>query len=154
MNGPRALASTELIWNRWERHAEETPDREAVVHYVAGEATRRWTWSALITRARLFAVHLAETGIRPGDVCALIVPHHEEFYPLYMAIEAIGGIPSVLACPNARLHPDKFRQGLAGMARVSGLDWLLTQPEMEALVAPLVTGEQSTIRGLHFPLAW
>ena len=129
------------------------PDREAIVHYASGEATHRWTWAALLTAAQGFAARLAERGIRRGDVCALIVRHHPDFYPLYMGIEALGAIPSVLAYPNPRLHPDKFRDGLAGMARVSGLDWILTEEELEPVLAPLVTGSESTIRGLHFPFA-
>ena len=37
----------------------------------------------------------------------------------------------MLAYPNARLHPDKFRQGLEGMSRRSGLDHVLTERELE-----------------------
>jgi acyl-CoA synthetase (AMP-forming)/AMP-acid ligase II len=81
-----------------------------------------------------------------------LIRHHPEFYPLYFAIVAIGAIPAVLAYPNPRLHPDKFREGLSGMSRVSGLDWILTESALHELVAPLVGGPDSTIRGVIFPL--
>jgi acyl-CoA synthetase (AMP-forming)/AMP-acid ligase II len=83
-----------------------------------------------------------------------MIRHHPDVYPLYMAIEALSAIPSVLAYPNPRLHPDKFRHGLTGMARVSGLDWILTERELEPLIAPMVSERGSTIRGLFFPLEW
>jgi acyl-CoA synthetase (AMP-forming)/AMP-acid ligase II len=66
----------------------------------------------------------------------------------------MGAIPSILAYPNPRLHPDKFRQGLEGMAKHSGLDWVFTERALEEVVRPLVRKETTTIRGLLFPLEW
>src|SRR5437764_1023271 len=92
-----SLPSDGLLWTRWARHAERTPDREAVVHYAGGEAAKRWTWGDMVQRARFYACELRRNGIRPGDVCGLIIRHHPEFYPLYMGVEAAGAIPTVLA---------------------------------------------------------
>ncbi len=89
-----------------------------------------------------------------GDVCALIIRHHAHFYPAYLAVSSIGALPAVLAYPNPRLHPEKFREGLEGMARRSGLDWLLTERELEPVILPLVSRPGSTIRGIAFPLEW
>jgi acyl-CoA synthetase (AMP-forming)/AMP-acid ligase II len=101
---------------------------------------------------------LQDAGVRPGQVCATILRHHREFYPLYMAIDAAGALPAVLAYPNNRLHPDKFRQGLSGMAARSGLDWILTERDLEETVRPLLTGAApgaaSAIKSLLFPLEW
>jgi len=58
----------ELVWDRWRRNADRAPDREAIIHYAAGEATHRWTWGSLIDRALEFASALAAHGVRPGDV--------------------------------------------------------------------------------------
>lgn len=140
------------LWDRWARHAAMTPDREAIVHYAGGNPIHRWTWGRLIARAHECAELLSQSGVERGQVCALIIRHHPEFYPLYLAIVAIGGIPAVLAYPNPRLHPDKFREGLRGMSRVSGLDWILTEGALDEVVAPLVGGADSTVRGVLFPL--
>src|SRR6185295_477227 len=83
---------------------------------------------------------------------ALIVRHHPQLYPLYLACVRIGAIPAILAYPNPRLHPDKYRQGLEGMAQRSGLDWILTERELEPMVRPLVEKAGSTIKSLLFPL--
>src|SRR5277367_5227389 len=142
------------LWQRWSSHAQARPDAAAVVHCVAGEEPFTWRWAQLLGRAMRYAAALAAHGVKKGDVCATVLRHNREFYPLYMAIEAVGALPAVLAYPNPRLHPDKFRSGLEGIAHNSGLDWLLTQRELEPLVRPLATGEKSTIRDVLFPLEW
>jgi fatty-acyl-CoA synthase len=142
------------VWSLWRRHAEERPHADAVVHWVGGEEPVRWSWGALWERALRYAAALREAGVRPGQVCATVVRHHPEFYPLYVGVELAGAIPSVLAYPNARLHPQKFRDGLEGMSRQSGIDWLLTEGALGEVVRPLVEKEGSTIRGLLFPFNW
>lgn len=144
----------QLLGERWLSLAEAAPDDVAIVHWIAGEEPFRWTRGALLRAASHYAAQLIERGIERGDVCALIVRHHRELYPLYMAVSLIGALPAVLAYPNPRLHPLKFREGLTGMSQRSGLDWLLAERSLEAIVRPLVESRESTIRGLLFPLEW
>jgi acyl-CoA synthetase (AMP-forming)/AMP-acid ligase II len=141
-----------LTWDAWRRHAERAPDAEAIVHLSADQPARRWRWGPLMEAASSAARWLAERGVKPGEVCALIVRHHPDFYPLYLGVSALGALPAVLAYPNARLHPEKFREGLRGMARRSGLDHVLTERALAPLVEPLVVGEGSSIRDVLFPM--
>jgi acyl-CoA synthetase (AMP-forming)/AMP-acid ligase II len=97
---------------------------------------------------------LVERNIGKGDVCAVIMRHNKILYPLYLAIVCVGAIPAVLAYPNPRLHPDKFRQGIDGMSSRSGLDWVFTERNLEETVRPSLERPGSTIKGLHFPLEW
>ncbi len=113
----------------------------------------RWTWSALSRAAASYARQLRERGVGPGDVCAIMLRHRAELYPLYLAVCSVGGIACILAYPNARLHPEKFKQGLAGMAQHSGLDWLLTERELEGTVRDALTSS-TTFREFLFPLEW
>jgi acyl-CoA synthetase (AMP-forming)/AMP-acid ligase II len=105
----------------------------------------------LIGTAELYSAALAANGIKRGQVCALIVRHNALLYPVYMACVHIGAIPAVLAYPNPRLHSDKFREGLEGMGRRSGLDWILTERALDGVLRPLLQDGRSTIRGLQFP---
>jgi acyl-CoA synthetase (AMP-forming)/AMP-acid ligase II len=141
----------ELLWDRWCRWADERPDHEAIIHWTAEAAPVRWTWRALVEEAKHLADCLVSAGVGAGEVCAVIVRHHPRFYPLYLGISALGAIPSVLAYPNPRLHPDKFVHGLRGMARRSGLDWILTERSLEGTVRPLALGGDASVRGLIFP---
>jgi len=142
----------ETAWSRWRKNAAERPNSEAIIHWTGGEAPFRWTFSTLLAAAEEYASCLVERGVRRGDVCAIILHHSSQLYPLYLAVCATGAIPAILAYPNPRLHPDKFRQGIVGMSRRSGLDWIFTERELQAVLDPLVTSSGSTIRGLHFPL--
>jgi acyl-CoA synthetase (AMP-forming)/AMP-acid ligase II len=143
---------TRSIWDHWQRHADRAPEREAIIHLALGEEPTRWRWGGLVEAASRVAAILSDSGVKKGDVCALIVRHDERFYPLYMGVSFLGALPAVLAYPNSRLHPDKFRQGLEGMSRRSGLDHILTERDLSEIVAPLVGGRGSTVRSVIHPL--
>ena len=40
------------------------------------------------------------------------------------------------------------------MSQRSGLDWILTEKELEPIIKPLVEKKESTIKGIRFPLEW
>jgi acyl-CoA synthetase (AMP-forming)/AMP-acid ligase II len=145
---------SKTLWQRWNRNAERNPDKEAIVHWVAGEEPVRWTYKNLIETAKKFSVRVKEAGIKPGEVCAILMHHNPFFYPLYLGISRAGALPAVLAYPNPRLHPDKFRQGLEGMAQRSGLDYILTERELDPVIRPLIEKPGSTIKSIFFPLEW
>jgi acyl-CoA synthetase (AMP-forming)/AMP-acid ligase II len=147
-------ARSELLWNRWVRNAEANPDRDAIIHWVAGEPPFRWTFAALIGAAADIADTLLEHGIKSGDVCAILFRHNRQLYPHYLAVSCLGAIPAILAYPNPRLHPDKFRQGIEGMSQRSGLDWVLTERDLQPVLAASVEKPGSTIKGVLFPLEW
>src|SRR5262249_3418066 len=125
---------------------------EAIIHWTAGEEPIRWNWAALIRQAERFAGWLHGVGVQPGQVCALIIRRHPQFYPLYLGTSLSGALPAVLAYPTSRLHPDKFRQGLEGMAHHSGLDWVLTEGDLEPVIRDLALKEPTTVRGILLPL--
>src|SRR4029079_1129260 len=107
----------------------------------------RWTFSALINAAEEMAAALVEREIGKGEVCTIIMRHNRVQYPLYLAIVCVGAIPAILAYPNPRLHPDKFRQGIEGMSLRSGLDWIFTERELQSKTEPRVVSDTRTIRG-------
>jgi len=145
---------TTTLWKRWVLNARNTPDREAIVHWIGGEEAVRWTFKSMLDTARKFSVMIKKMGIKEGEVCAIIIRHNPFFYPLYLGISRTGALPAVLAYPNPRLHPDKFRQGIEGMSHRSGLDYILTERELEPLIRPLIDNSESTIKAVYFPLEW
>lgn len=139
------------IRRRWLRHAEEKAGEDAVIHRDKRGQHYRWTFSALMEKAMVYADYLRASGIRRGEVCALIIRHHPEFYPLYLGISFCGALPSVLAYPNSRIHPEKFREGLIGMSQRSGLDHLLTEKDLLPVIGPLIGRNEHTIRSVLLP---
>ena len=143
-----------IVWHRWCENAAKYPETDAIIHWTAGEEPFRWSFSALLVTAEAMAGGLAERNVRRGDVCAIILRHNRNLYPLYLAVCSIGAIPTILAYPNPRLHADKFRQGIEGMSQRSGLHWIFTERELQAKVEPIVLSDKSTIKGLYYPLEW
>src|SRR3989339_489335 len=148
------IEEANTLWKRWTLNAKKYPDREAIIHWLADGEHYRWTYKNLVGKAEKYSAKLKEIGVKPGDICANIIRHNPEFYPIYFGISRIGAIPAVLAFPNPRLHPDKFRQGIEGMSQRSGLDYILTERELEPLIRPLIEKPGSTIKAMLFPLEW
>src|SRR5882762_1263245 len=138
------------MWHRWCENADKSPDSVAIVHWRAGETPRRWNWGELISTAERYSAALTNRGIEKGEVCAIIARHNPLLYPVYLGCVGAGAIPAILAYPNPRLHPEKFREGLEGMGRRSGLDWIFTERALESVLQPLLGSGRSTIRGLQF----
>jgi fatty-acyl-CoA synthase len=145
---------TATLWHRWELNAHCFPDKDAIVHWNAGEESIRWTFKNLTNTAKKFSAFIKAAGIKPGEVCAIIVRHNPFFYPLYLGVSRTAALPAVLAYPNTRLHPDKFRSGIEGMSQRSGLDYILTERELEPIIRPLIDKPGSTIKSILFPLEW
>ena len=149
MSQSRSNAGT--MWERWCDNADKSPDSVAIVHWRGGEIPRRWTWGELIRTARRYSAALRNNGISGGEVCAIMVRHNPLLYPVYLGCVDAGAIPAILAHRNSRLHPDKFREGIEGMGKRSGLDWILTEPALEKVLRPLLENGGSTIKGLQLP---
>jgi fatty-acyl-CoA synthase len=148
------ISSSTTLWNTWQNNALKYPDKDAIIHWIGGKEPVKYTYSQLINKANKYSIALNKIGIKKGEVCAIIMRHNPEFYPLYLGISGIGALPAVLAYPNPRLHPDKFRQGIEGMSQRSGLDWIFTEEALEEMIKPLIDEKKSTINGIHFPLNW
>ena len=144
------MTQDKTLWSRWQRLAERAPDQVCVTWLRAGSDSETLTRAELFVRAEQYAAWLHAQGVAAGDSCAIVLRHRIELYPLYLGLVCLGAVPSILAYPNARLHPDKFRAGLSGMARRSGLKLILTERDLEPTLLPLL--ESTNVAGLRFPL--
>ena len=140
------------LWEIWEFNAATFPDKDAIVFWRAGEIPIRLPYKKLLEKANGYSRALKRNGIKAGEVCAIIIRHNPEFYPLYLGIVGIGALPAVLAYPNPRLHQDKFRQGIEGMSQRSGLDWIFTERSLENILQPILASKKTTIKGTFYPL--
>lgn len=140
------------IWNKWKENSLHKTINDAIIFWREEGVFTRWSFDGLLKKADFYSNYFYELGIRKGDVCAIILRHHPEFYPIYIGIAGNGALPAVLAYPNPRLHPDKFRQGIIGMSARSGLDYIITDRELDEKIRPLISDKQTTIKDIIFPL--
>ena len=142
------------LWEKWLFNAKNFPNRQAITVGSVLNDPVSYSFAELIQKAEDYCSLLVDYHVKPGQVCGLMLRHSLEFYPLYLGIVGLGAIPAILSYPTKRLHPDKFRQGIEGMTKRSGLDWILTEKNFKDILLPCVNQNANSIRGLLFPLEW
>jgi acyl-CoA synthetase (AMP-forming)/AMP-acid ligase II len=90
-------------------------DRTFVTMWRAEDDVDEVTFGELRARARSIAAHLVQQGLRPGDTVVLVLPQGIELMTAFVAAMWAGAVPAILAYPNAKVEPAKFRFGLAGV---------------------------------------
>lgn len=146
------MINENTLFNFWYSCIKKYPEKEAIIWWKNGEEPYRWTYLELFSLAEKFAVEMRNKGIKKGEVCAIIIRHNIYFYPIYLAVVMIGAIPTVLVHPNPRLHQEKFVNGIMGMTKKSGLDWILTEKDFENILHSIVYFAENTIKGMLYPI--
>ena len=62
------------------------------------------------------AAFLSEHGITSGDIVILIMPQGIPLMAIFAAAMYLGAIPAILAYPNFKVEPQKYRLGLSGVS--------------------------------------
>jgi acyl-CoA synthetase (AMP-forming)/AMP-acid ligase II len=99
-------------------HLERSPDRNAIGWYDAsGECVWR-TRGDLLRQAAVAASRLAESGLRPGDSCVIVLPSEENAAIAFLGALFAGGRPLLVAPPTLqRFNADLIRVLLHGIKR-------------------------------------
>src|SRR4051812_24311670 len=74
------------------------------------------TFGEFSDRARGLAANMQEQGLRPGDRVILIMPQSIALMTAFVGSMLLGAVPSILAYPNFKVEPAKYRSGLAGVS--------------------------------------
>src|SRR5258706_14558511 len=89
-----------------EYHVERQPDRLSVFLYETGKEVPL-TYQALYDGALTYAARLADAGLQPGQMVAIMLPTCKEYLYSFYGVLLAGGVP-VSRYPPARLTtPDK-----------------------------------------------
>jgi fatty-acyl-CoA synthase len=68
-------------------------------------------------RAAFFAYKIAHAGADAGDRIILIMPQGIGLMTAFVGAMSLGAVPAILAYPNFKVSPEKYRAGLQGVAR-------------------------------------
>jgi fatty-acyl-CoA synthase len=74
------------------------------------------TFEEFIQFAKLQAAHFQGYGLRAGDRVILIMPQGIPLMAAFVGSMLLGAVPAILAYPNFKVDPDKYRSGLAGVS--------------------------------------
>ncbi len=92
-------------------------DRQFITMYRGDDDIATVTFGEFIQQARQQAAVLLAEGVEPGDTVILIMPQGIQLMASFAAAMLVGAIPTILAYPNFKIEPAKYRYGLAGVTR-------------------------------------
>ncbi len=74
------------------------------------------TFGQFLHQAQTQAVHFHTHGLSSGDTVILIMPQAIPLMTAFVGAMLLGAIPAILAYPNFKVEPAKYRSGLAGVS--------------------------------------
>ena len=78
---------------------------------------KRKSFGEFREQARAHSQYFRSLGINNGDRIILIMPQGIELMAAFVGAMILGAIPAILAYPNFKVEPAKYRYGLAGVSK-------------------------------------
>ncbi len=92
------------------------PGRPFVTMWKSHDEAPTVTFGGFISLARGQAEYLRQQGLRQGDTIVLVMPQGIELMTAFAGAMLLGAIPAILAYPNFKVDPAKYRFGLSGVS--------------------------------------
>jgi acyl-CoA synthetase (AMP-forming)/AMP-acid ligase II len=93
------------------------PDREFVTMYRDDDDISSTTFGEFTQQVWGQAAQFASQGLRSGETVILIMPQGIPLMVCFTAAMFLGAVPTILAYPNFKIEPSKYRFGLTGVSR-------------------------------------
>jgi len=91
-------------------------DRRFVTAWLDVDEQETVSFGEFRRRAQVQAALLQRNGVGSGDRVILIMPHGIPLMAAFAAAMLLGAAPAILAYPNFKVDPAKYRFGLAGVS--------------------------------------
>ena len=92
-------SSTSLQARLWQR-LEDAAQQPALTFYRGNELGPWLTFAGLYQKAADTAQHLREEGLKPGDICIIVLPSEEPAVRLVLGTLLLGAVPLLIAPPG------------------------------------------------------
>lgn len=93
------------------------PEKTFVTMWTAEDDIQSVTFGEFTAWAKAHAVHLRQQDVRASDTVVLIMPQGIQLMAAFVGAMFIGAVPAILAYPNFKVEPAKYRSGLAGVTK-------------------------------------
>ena len=90
-------------------------ERPFVTHWIDEDEQERVTFGEFRHRAQAQAAMLNQEGVESGDRVVLIMPQGIPLMTAFAGAMMLGAVPAILAYPNFKVDPAKYRFGLQGV---------------------------------------
>ncbi len=91
-------------------------DRSFVAYWIDEDEQEQVTFGEFRSCARRQAAILKSHGVGRGDRVVIIMPQSITAMTSFVGAMMLGAVPALLAYPNFKIEPAKYRSGLAGVA--------------------------------------
>jgi len=126
------------ILNRLEHHARSCPDRPFCHLFRQGQ-TNSLTYNGLAQRVGWFAGALRDAGVGADEVVPLMLETGSDGYACFLAVMAVGAVPTFMPFPSVKQAPDRFWAEHDGVFARLGVRTVVTETALAtAVVQPLV----------------
>ena len=93
------------------------PDRPFLTMWHDEDEVETVKFGEFVRLARLQAVDFLAHGLRPGDRVILVMPQGIPVMVSFAAAMLVGAVPAIMAYPNFKVEPAKYRYGLTGVSK-------------------------------------
>lgn len=126
------------------------PDKPFVTMWRDEDDIDSVTFAQFTRRSVIQAAGMREGGARAGDTVILIMPQGIPLMTAFAGAMMLGAVPAILAYPNFKVEPAKYRSGLAGVTRNLRARLVVVDQNLpEGFMSHLDTGEGAgLIRGI------
>jgi fatty-acyl-CoA synthase len=106
------------------------------------DAIESVTFGQFLGMARAEGARLKAQGVRPGAPLVLVLPQGLPLMAAFAGAMLVGAVPSILAYPNFKVDPDKYRHGLTGVVRNLNASGVVLDDEFPAALLHELTTDQ------------
>ena len=132
-----------------EYHVERQPDRLSVFLYEADKEVPL-TYKALYDGALAYAARLADAGLQPGQMVAIMLPTCKEYLFSFYGVLLAGGVPVPLYPPARLTTIEDHMTRHVGILKSAGASIMITIPEAKPL-AWLLRAQVESLRVVLVP---
>jgi fatty-acyl-CoA synthase len=87
------------------------------------------TFAEFRMQAHANAANFTAQGVRRGDIIILIMPQGIPLMATFVGAMLVGAVPAILAYPNFKVEPAKYRSGLRGVTTNLKAKWVVIDDE-------------------------
>jgi acyl carrier protein len=147
--GVRPPAHARTLTEALEYHVEKQPDRLTVFLYEEQKEVPI-TYRNLYDGALRYGARLAEAGLQPGQMVAIMLPTSKEYLFAFYGTLLAGGVPVPLYPPARLTTIEDHMTRHVGVLKSAGAALMITVPEAKAL-AYLLRAQVESLRGVMTP---
>jgi acyl-CoA synthetase (AMP-forming)/AMP-acid ligase II len=123
---------------------QDTPNRIAL-YMVGAESDKSMNFQVLLQQSANYAHALEKAGVSEGEVAVIILEHGEDLVHAFFGAILYGAIPSIMPFLTEKLSPERYRQSLRSLIRITRPTAIITYPEFRAEIEGVVEDELAII---------